>query len=179
MPLWLITCFHWLVKLPWKKMLPYILIAAAVVGSFGYGFHQGNHRADVRIAAYEKQIHDKAAKIEKAQVITNTKIVTEYKDRIKPIYVEHATNQVLINTELKDVGFLTNGWIYMHNVSAQGGTADPEKVADGTPSVVTPKDALAAIDTNYTTVCRQNAEQLTALQTWIANTQANINKANK
>lgn len=180
MPLWLLTALMNLKKLPWAKMMPYILVIGAILFAGGFGFYKGNERADHRIAAYELELKNKADVVTDLQNKLNAKVTVEYRDRVKPIYVERGVNKNLAETVVPNtqIGNLPAGWPYVYNVSLMGGPADPKKAADATDSGVSSNQALAVITDNNAT-CRIELARFDELQKWIVQSQQNVAEANK
>ena len=98
----------------------------------------------------------------------DTRIVTEYKDRI--IYqdrIVYQNREVIRNVVVPRPGnqTLSDGWIYAHDQSAQGQLIDPSLAADADPSGISDPEVLEVINDNYG-ICKNNALQLEALQKW-------------
>lgn len=93
------------------------------------------------------------------------KIVIEYQDRIKEV-VKWRTKNVEIIKLVPSVCELPNGWVHVHDRSAQGRDADPARAIDDTPSGVEDVEAIGTVVENYAS-CHENREQLLALQRWI------------
>jgi hypothetical protein len=70
---------------------------------------------------------------------------------------------------------MSNGWVYAHDASATSGDADSARASDASPSGIKDNEALLTIFSNYSR-CEQNAEQLIALQKWIADNKAAVDK---
>lgn len=93
------------------------------------------------------------------------KIVIEYQDRVKEI-VKWRTKNVEIIKLVPSVCELPNGWVHVHDRSAEGRNADPSRAINDTPSGIEDVEALGTVVENYAT-CHENREQLLALQKWI------------
>lgn len=144
---------------------------------FAIGYSMGNHRADVRIAAYEKTIHDTAVKVEVAQGKTNQVIVDRWHTKIQKVYVERYTNKALAATSVKETGNLPAGWVYVHNLSINGNNGDPKLAGDNTDSKVSSTAALGVIVDNNAT-CKAEIAKLEAFQQYYLDSQKNIAAAN-
>jgi hypothetical protein len=168
-------------NLPWLNILPWVLGVVAVVGSYWYaydkGFDKGDDRATQRIAAYEKQIKDKGAKIENGVFKINETVRTEYKTKTQKIYVERDVNRGLAQNVVKSNGNLAAGWVYVHNLAAQGGVGDVKKAADATDSQVSTKKALEAITENYA-VCKAEVAKLQQWQSWYQQAEITVKAVN-
>lgn len=58
------------------------------------------------------------------------------------------------------------GWVRIHDSACTNTAPGPTSAVDGTPSTVSPSDALETVVTNYG-ICHENAEKLLALQEWV------------
>ena len=104
------------------------------------------------------------------------KIVIEYVDRVEEI-VKWRTKNVEIIKLVPSVCELPNGWVHVHDRSAQGRDAEPARAIDDTPSGIEDVEALGTIVENYAS-CHENREQLLALQTWIREQQQLVESIN-
>lgn len=156
-----------------------IVLAAAVVCTFGYGFKKGTERGEAELQRAANQAQALQAALEKEQQNIKEKIVTEYVDKIKIVkekeyvYVDQAKNNVPAQYNL------SNGWVYVHDQSLnpQGGISDATRVADAAPSDVKDNQALATVLGNYS-VCLQNAQQLISLQQYVLDTKKSVDDQN-
>jgi hypothetical protein len=160
--------------------LPYRILGAVVafaaVGAFGYikGVEQGNLKQERAIA--QKNIE--LIKLNEKLAANKDKTITEYVDKWKVVkerefvYVDTAKNGV------PSGGYLSNGWINLHDTAVVLGEVDRVKASDATQSNIKDSQALATIVGNYS-VCLQNAQQLSSLQQWILDSQAAIEKSKK
>lgn len=161
--------------------LPYKLLALAfmLIGAFGYGYVKGNARAEAEIARYANEAKDLAIKLKDEESNIKEKIVTEYVDKIQTVkekqYVYIKQSQEIVPAQFN----MSNGWVYLHDyaASAQSGNADSTRLADATPSDVKDNQALATVVDNYGT-CKQNSEQLIALQDYIKKVKDSVDRAN-
>ena len=74
--------------------------------------------------------------------------------------------------------FLSNGWLYLHDISARGDNADATRASDETSSGIKDNQALGTVTENYS-ICRQNSEQLIGLQNWIVENKQLIDELKK
>jgi len=159
--------------------LPYKIIAFIIIigGALGLGYSKGLEKSKLEIAKFEAKANEKIAALEKQNGEISNKVVTEYVDRVKTIkekeyvYVKQAENSVPSQHDM------SNGWVYLHDSSAKGLPAVPARVSDERPSGVKDNIALGTIASNYS-VCYQNSEQLRALQKWLRDTKAAVDKEN-
>jgi hypothetical protein len=163
--------------------LPYRILGAVfiVISVFAFGYVKGLRvgedkiklfRAEVK-AKYEKMQHD----LEVAKNAVNTKIVTEYVDRI--IYVtKWRTKNVEIIKEVPSNCELSSGWVHVHDASASGTDADRTTAADGTSSGIKDTEALETVVDNYG-ACAANTEKLKSWQKWYTDQQTVVGKINR
>jgi len=161
--------------------LPYKLLALAfmLIGAFGYGYVKGSARAEAEIARFANEAKDLEIKLKNEENNIKEKIVTEYVDKIQTVkekqYVYVKQAQEVVPAQFN----MSNGWVYFHDyvASSQGGNADPTRLADATSSDVKDNQALATVVDNYGT-CKQNSEQLIALQDYIKKVKDSVDRAN-
>jgi hypothetical protein len=158
---------------------PYQIAAVVflVAGAFSGGYIKGSARADAEIARAAAEAQAQIAELQTQQTTTNTQIVTKYVDRVRTVLVEKDHNAQLIANLPTSSLKLANRWVYLHDVAATGGNADTTRAVDAAASPFTDNDALRTVSDNYST-CRQNAQQLEALQQWIRDTQKNVEEVN-
>ena len=167
----------WLLGLPWKIIGLVVGVIAIVFAVYHAGWKSGDQRATKRIAAYEQSIRDKGAKIVNGQFDVNTKIEKVIERKTNTIYLQRDSNKDLVKNSVKNVGNLSAGWVYVHNLAAIGGTGDTKKASDGTDSLVSTTKALEVINDNYA-ACKAEVAKLTAFQTWYDDSKKNIDAAN-
>lgn len=156
------------------------LIAVLSVGTivvYNKGYSNGEDTAKTALARYELQVKNLKDKIQLAQSKVTEKVLVEYKDRIveheKIVYV----NRDVIKENVPEQHLLSQGWVYAHNQSALGRAIDPTLAADPTPAMVTDREALGTVDSNYAQ-CIANADRLDALQKWSREIEATSNPSN-
>ena len=151
-----------------------VFMAAYTFGVYQGGYKKGLAESEITIANYEKEVVKLEAKLQKKQIVTDVKIVTEYKDKVRVIkekeiqYVDRATNDVV------SVGTLSAGWVYVHDAAARGVYAETALSSDGTPSSIEDTEALAVVTENYS-LCRMDQERLSKLQEWVTETHTAVN----
>lgn len=153
-----------------------LAITLAVAGAGAYGYMKGSTTAQTELANYkagaEKQIADLTA--ENLRISDN--VITEYVDRTntvreREIIYRDAANNLAPQTEL------SNGWVHLHDAAARLVNPDMQMASDLSPSGVMDNSALAVVMSNYA-VCKQNSDQLIALQRWITDNRAAIEASN-
>ena len=163
--------------------LPYRILGAVfiIMGVFVFGYMKGLRVGEDKIklfqaevkAKYEKMQHD----LEVAKNAVNTKIVTEYVDRI--IYVtKWRTKNVEIIKEVPSNCELSNGWVHVHDASASSTDANRTAAADGASSGIKDTEALETVVDNYG-ACAANTEKLKAWQKWYTDQQTVVGKINR
>jgi len=163
--------------------LPYRILAAVfiVLGALAFGYYKGLRQGRHELELYKAQAIAQYQKLqtayEKAKNDVNTKIVTEYVDRI--IYVtKWRTKNVEIIKEVPSNCELSAGWVHVHDSSASGTDADSTAAADGTSSGIKDTEALETVVDNYG-ACAANTEKLKAWQKWYTDQQTVVGKINR
>ena len=158
---------------------PYKILAVMgiLVAYYATGYVKGKNTAKEIIAKFKMEYEQVILEIEKNQIKVDTKVVTQYRERV--VYVEknnEKTQQVIQNIG-GDVD-LSNGWVHTHDASARGDVPDSTQGTDGASSGVKANQALGTIADNYTEYSKIS-KQLVALQDWVTETQKNVETANK
>lgn len=163
--------------------LPYRILAAIIIALslVGFGYYKGLQVSKDRIAAFEAKAKIEYEKLknayEKAKNDVNTKVVTEYVDRI--IYVtKWRTKNVEVIKEVPSNCELSAGWVHVHDSSASGRDADSTAAADGASSGIKDTEALATVVDNYG-ACAANTEKLKAWQKWYTEQRGAVGKINR
>ena len=159
--------------------LPYKLLAGAalIIGVFFYGYMKGSAYAEAELQKFAAKASQQVAELEKKNAEISNNVVTEYVDRTNTIrekeyvYIDTAKNVV------PSQSVMSNGWVFTHDSSATARDADPTRASDATSSGITDTTALVGIITNYSR-CQQNAQQLIALQKWITDNKAEVDRIN-
>lgn len=161
-----------MIPLPIKIMAIISIIASAS----GFGYIKGSAQAEAELSKYrakaEKQISD--LKTENTKISDN--VVTKFVDRTNTV----REKEIIYNNgagQLEPKYDLSNGWVHLHDTAAKLADPDAQLAGDNTPSGVMDNAALAVVLSNYAR-CHENKEQLVALQIWITDNKAAIEKAN-
>lgn len=161
-----------LIPMPVKIMA----IIFIVLGAAGYGYMKGSAHAEVELANYraeaEKQISE--LKTENAKISDN--VVTEFVDRTNTVREKEVIYREA-TSKLEPQHDLSNGWIYLHDAAARLVNPDMQLASDKSPSGVMDTAALSVVISNYS-ICKQNSEQLSALQRWVTENKAAIERSN-
>jgi hypothetical protein len=140
-------------------------VAAVLLSAAGaFSWHKG---AESVRADWEKerlQAVKKAAEVKFAQAEITTRVVTQYVDRVRAVRApaEKIIQEIPVYVPT-DTCNLPAGFRLLHDAAARGEPPQAAGTADAAP-VAAPDLARTLVD-NYT-ACRQNAEQLSALQSW-------------
>ena len=157
-----------LIPLPYKILGAFVAVAALTGAGYFYGQKHANAACEVerlkRDAANAEAIAALGSKNEEIR----ERVVTEYVDRTRTIREKEYIYVTAANSEVPSQYILSNGWVTLHNVAAAPVYVSPVPgtVGDATPSGVTDNAALGTVVSNYS-ICKQNAEQLVALQRWV------------
>ena len=157
--------------------LPYKLLAGAalIAGVFFYGYMKGSVYAEAELARFSAEKSKQIAELEKKNTEISNKVVTEFVDRTNTIREKEYVYRDIATKSVPAQHDMSNGWVYAHDASAASGDADPARASDASPSGIKDNEALLTIFSNYSR-CEQNAEQLIALQKWIADNKAAVDK---
>lgn len=161
-------------------MIPFpvklLAIVFLVAGAAGWGYMKGSAHSEIELANYkasaEKQISD--LKTENARISDN--VTTQFVDRTNTIREREVIYRQAAGG-LEPQHDLSNGWIHLHDAAARLANPDMKLASDQSPSGVMDNTALAVVMSNYA-ICKQNSEQLTALQRWVTDNRAAIEAAN-
>lgn len=162
---------------------PYNLIAGAVgsIALIGGGYALWRHSVDKEvtkeIAAYVAQKVKDDAALQAIEVKSNTKIQIQYQTVVKTIHDKGISNVQIVTKYVHDNEFLSNGWVYSHDISASNQLINPSGASDDSASSVTANQALGTVVTNYAT-CNEWREEVIAWQEWVVATNADITKKN-
>ncbi len=154
------------------KALPswvmWLALGALVAAAAGWGWVKGaasvqqdwnTERAVQTIAVLKVQVK---------QAEVTERVVTQYVDRVRVVRETGETIvrevPVYVPAQCDADGRLPAGWRVLHDAAASGQPADAARAADAQP--VDPQTAARTVAENYAG-CRENIEQLTALQQWV------------
>jgi len=159
--------------------LPYKLLAGAalILGVFVFGYMKGSAYAEAELQRFAANHSKVVADLEKKNSEISNTVVTEYVDRVNTIKEKEYVYRNLAQTSVPSQHDMSNGWVFTHDSSATASDADPTRSSDASPSGITDTTALLAIIGNYSR-CQQNAQQLIALQKWIADNKTEVDRIN-
>ena len=157
-----------------KLIPPQYRIAAALVlvfAIFSAGLGMGYRYASNQAAAAQAKAAKRIAELERENAEKADRVVTQYVDRIKKVYVKGQTVvqkvPVYVSKESDAGCTIPAGFVSMHDSAARNELPPPAGPADAQPSTVELSAVAATVVGNYAT-CEANAEQLKALQAWAA-----------
>lgn len=144
------------------RWLAMLVLAAAV---FATGWVKGASQVQARWDAATGIQAVAVAAVKQRQAEATVQVVTQYVDRVHTV---REVGQTIIKEVPvyvpADSPALPGGFRLLHDAATRGEPPDTTVAADA-PSVPA-QDLAATVAANYLT-CRENAEQLTALQAWI------------
>lgn len=148
------------------KAVAAAVVALCLAASHLYAWQKGAGHVRAQWETERSQAVTKSAEVKAVQAEVTASVVTQYVDRVRivrapaekiiqeiPVYVPSATCP------------LPGGFRLLHDAAARGDDPDPAGRADAPP--VAAQDLARTVVDNYT-ACRENAEQLSALQAWAA-----------
>lgn len=155
-----------LLPAPWSwlaRLVAVLLIAFALVA---VGWTHGAARVQDKWDTERGRQVAHVAAVKTRQAVATVKVVTQYVDRVRTVRIAGETiiREVPRYVPL-DSPALPGGWRLLHDGAARGEPIDAAASADAPP--VSAQDAATAVADNYL-ACHEQAEQLTALQDWVA-----------
>jgi hypothetical protein len=159
--------------------LPYKILAVIFVvgGVFAAGYKKGTDAGEVMIQQAANEIEQLKIELEKEQANIKERVVTEYVDKIKVVTQKETIYRDAAQQQVPGKFNLTNGWVYLHDISIKGEELNPDMASDDTDSIVKDNQALGTVLANYS-ICLQNSQQLVSLQSWILETKASVDEQN-
>ena len=148
------------------RWLAMLVLAAAV---FATGWVKGASQVQARWDAATGAQAVAVAAVKQHQAEATVQVVTQYVDRVHTVRVAGETiiKEVPVYVPA-DSPALPGGFRLLHDAAARGELPDAASAADA--PAVPAQDLAATIAANYLS-CRENAEQLTALQAWVVSQQ--------
>ena len=154
--------------IPW----PYRLLALAALGlalvGFGWVKGAGHVQAQWDAAVQQQALQATAVREEQAQA--TVEVVTEYVDRVRVVREKGDTIikevPVYVPVQADAACTINRGFVRLHDAAAGGALPDPARDTDAAAAGIALSAVAGTVATNYQT-CRETAEQLRALQTWV------------
>ena len=153
---------------PWPyRLLIVAVLAAALVG---VGWVKGASHVQAEWDAEVVKQSLTVATVEKEQAEATVRVVTEYVDRVKIVRQAGETIikevPVYVPAQADAACVVPRGFVRLHDAAAQGVVPEPAGNSDAAPAGIALSAVAGTVAENYT-ACRENAEQLIALQSWI------------
>ena len=154
--------------IPW----PYRLLALAALGltlvGFGWVKGAGHVQAQWDTAVQQQALQATAVREEQAQA--TVEVITEYVDRIRVVREKGDTIikevPVYVPVQADAACTINRGFVRLHDAAAAGELPKPARDTDAAAAGIALSAVAGTVATNYQT-CRETAEQLRALQTWV------------
>lgn len=147
----------------------YVLVAllalAALVGAHEVGFRRASAVGESRLATYQADAQAKSEALQAKAARVETKVVIQYRDRVKEIRVVDPEVKREIEVIRNSGCVLPPAFRVLHDRATGAGVETPAGANE--PSEVPCDLAAETILENYNRA-RENAEQLKALQEWAA-----------
>ena len=153
---------------PWPYRLLIVAVLAAALVGVGWVKGASHVQAEWDAEVVKQSLTD--ARVEKAQAQAAVQVVTEYVDRVKIVRQAGETIikevPVYVPAQADAACVVPRGFVRLHDAAAQGVVPEPTGNSDAAPAGVALSAVAGTVAENYT-ACRANAEQLSALQSWI------------
>lgn len=152
--------------------LPYRLLALALLSAalIGFGWVRGASHVQAAWDAATAEQSSAVERVRQRQAEATVKVVTRYVDRVRTVREAGDTIikevPIYVTAQSDAACTLDHGFVRLHDAAAKGIIPDPAGPADAAAAGVALSTAAATVASNYTR-CRENAEQLTALQDWV------------
>lgn len=151
--------------------------AIALAGAAGFGYMKGSEKSAIALAKYEAKAEKQISELKDKNALINDTVIVEYVDRTNTIREKQIVYRDVIK-EVKPQYNLLVGWVYLHDAAARLADPDMKLATNSAPSGYMDTTALAVVTNNYA-ICRQNADQLTALQKWVTETKTAVAATNE
>lgn len=144
------------------RWLALLALAGALLA---FGWIKGASHEQAKADAANHSATARTAIVRQRQAKVTVQVLTKYVDRVRTVHVAGETiiKEVPVYVP-PDSPALPGGFRLLHDAAALGELPDPARIADA--AAVPAQDVAATVAANYLT-CRENAEQLTALQEWV------------
>ena len=154
--------------IPWRYRL--LVLAALSVALVGFGWIKGASHVQAQWDAAVQQQALQVAAIRERQARATVKVVTEYVDRVRIVREKGDTIikevPVYVPVQADAACTINRGFVRLHDAAAAGALPEPARDTDAAAAGIALSAVAGTVATNYQT-CRETAEQLRALQTWV------------
>ena len=154
--------------IPW----PYRLLALAALGLalVGFGWVKGAGHVQAQWDTAVQQQALQVATVGEEQAQATVEVVTQYVDRVRVVREEGDTIikevPVYVPVQADAACTINRGFVRLHDAAAAGELPKPARDTDAAAAGIALSAVAGTVATNYQT-CRETAEQLRALQTWV------------
>jgi hypothetical protein len=149
--------------------IKWIAALAFIAAVFLAGMVTGREQVQAKWDAATIKQSLTVAHIEAAQAEASTKVLTRYVDRIKTVRVAGETIikevPVYVPAEADTACRINRGFVRLHDATASGAIPDAAGNVDAGPAGIALSTVAGTVADNYGR-CRENSEQLIALQEW-------------
>lgn len=155
--------------IPWPYR--WLAIAALAVALIGFGWIKGAGHVQAKWDAVASQQTLQVAAIRERQAEATIQVVTQYVDRVRVVrergdtIIKEVPVYVLVQADAACT--INRGFVRLHDTAAAGELPEPARDADAAAAGIALSAVAGTVAANYQT-CHENAEQLRALQAWIA-----------
>jgi len=154
--------------IPW----PYRLLALAALGLalVGFGWVKGAGHVQAQWDTAVQQQALQVATVGEEQAQATVEVVTQYVDRVRVVREKGDTIikevPVYVPVQADAACTINRGFVRLHDAAAAGELPKPARDTDAAAAGIALSAVAGTVATNYQT-CRETAEQLRALQTWV------------
>ncbi len=144
------------------RWLALLALAGALLA---FGWVKGASHEQAKADAANLSATARTAIVRQRQAEATVQVLTKYVDRVRTVHVAGETiiKEVPVYVPA-DSPALPGGFRLLHDAAATGQLPNAAGIANAAPAPA--QDAAETVAANYLT-CRENAEQLTALQEWV------------
>lgn len=144
-----------------------IAATASAAALFAFGWLKGMEHVQGKWDAETARIALADVNLELYRTKETVRVVTEYVDRVQVVREKGATIVKEVKVYVPDDRCTVPvGFVRVHNAAATGGALIAPGIIDAAPAGIALSDVAGTVTSNYTR-CRENAEQLIALQEWV------------
>lgn len=155
----------------WKQIVLVLILLAYSTACWHAGASHVQAKWDAEHAANEAA----AAKVAVEQAKRTAELVADYEDKLRAAQeTKHTIIKripVYVTAQADAACTINRGFVRLHDASAAGADPGAPTLADAAPSGVALSAVAGTVAENYGS-CRENAEQLVALQRWVGEMRA-------
>lgn len=147
-----------------------LALAGLALAMVVFGWVKGASHVQAKWDAATQQQSLRIAAAEKAQAEATVQVVTQYVDRVNVVRQAGETLikeiPIYVTPQADSACIVPRGFVRLHDAAATGVAPEPAGDADAAAAGVELSAVAGTVASNYT-ACRENAEQLMALQAWV------------